>query len=423
MKNGSILIISNDEKTGNLISEKVKLLRDCDSIQIVTYIESISVLNSTQPSLIMVYSSSSDSIGIVKEIRTLKNLDKVPIILVMDYFIEELLLYAFDNGIDDFFFMNDSDAIILMRIILTLQKSILYKQIEIKNDILTTAGIVDKETGIYTKEQAPLALKHFFSKSIEENLENTVFMCIKPIAIQNKKLNMQKIASIIKKVPRGNDITAYGKSSAFYMILYNAGAVGSKSVFTRIKNSLSEECEIYSNAAEITASFEEMEPVLLQSLKDQISAGIEFSYLYNLTLSEAVDIMDIHDETGKKFKDFKKEFFNAIEKMITPAFYEIKTKSEEIIPDAKIDFDITETESRFTISSDKIKSEILITYPSYMKLIIDIKHIIGVGHPQVRRLTFDFEDFSSDNLLSILKDVIKEFSDRINKTESENVTE
>ena len=249
MKNGSILIISNDNKTGIKISEKIKLLRECDTIKIVSYIEAISVLNSTQPSLILVYCSNSDSISIIKEIRTIKALDKVPIIFVMDSLVEDLLMYAFDNGIDDFFFLTDTDSVILMRIFLTLQKAILYKQIDIHSEILISANIIDKQTGIYKKEQAPIALRNFFSKSIEENLENTVFMYLKPIQIDNKRLNMQKIASVVKSIPRGNDIIAYGRSSGFYLILYNAGISGAKSVATRIKNSLVETCKIYDSPA------------------------------------------------------------------------------------------------------------------------------------------------------------------------------
>ena len=66
MNNNSILIISNSEETGKHISEKIKLLRECDSVRIVSYIEAISVLNSTQPSIILLYCSKTDSTGIVK---------------------------------------------------------------------------------------------------------------------------------------------------------------------------------------------------------------------------------------------------------------------------------------------------------------------------------------------------------------------
>jgi len=414
LKNGSILVISNNEKIGSQISDKIKLLRECDVIRVVNYIESISVLNSTQPSIILVYCSNSDSIGIIKEIRAIKSLDAVPIILIMDSLIEDLLMYAFDNGIDDFFFLNDTDSVILMRIFLTLQKSILYKQIDIHNEILIAADIIDKQTGIYKKEQAPIALRNFFSKSIEENLENTIFMYLKPVSINNKRLNISKIAEVIKSVPRGNDIVAFGRSSGFYLILYNAGIAGAKSVASRIKHSLSDICKVYANAAEITTSFEEMEPVLYQSLKDQISAGKEFNYIYDLTFNETAEIIDIKDENGKKFKDFKKEFFENFEKIVAPVFYQMQTSNADAFPEAKIKFDINEKESSFTIKQDNITSELIITYPAYIKLIMDIKHTEDDKTPVIRRLTFDFEDFSAEKLTSILKDVINEFSEKIN---------
>ncbi len=425
MKSGSILIISNEAKVGQEISEKIKLLRECDTIRIVSYIEAISVLNSTQPSLILVYCSKSDSIGIVKEIRALKALDKVPIIFVMDNFIEDLLMYAFDNGIDDFFFLSDADSIILMRIFLTLQKSVLYKQIDISNEILISANIIEKQTGIYLKEQAPVALRNFFSKSIEENLENTVFMYLKPVAIDNKKLNMLKIAEVIKSIPRGNDIVAYGKNSGFYLVLYTSGIAGAKSVANRIKNSLANICKLYAVAAEITTSFEEMEPILVQSLKDQITTEKDFNYLYDLTLNEAIEVIDIKDENGKKFKDFKKEFFESFEKMVAPVFYQTQSSASVTYPNAKINFSVKETESRFIIEEGNLSSEIIITYPTYIKLLIDIKHTEEDNPPVIRRLTYDFEDFSSEKLESILKDVISEFSNKLNldtlyKTEQTN---
>ena len=329
LKNGSILIISNQENIGNQISKKIKLLRDCDTIKIVDFIEAISTLNTIQPSLIIVYCSNTDSVSIIKEIRTIKSLDKVPILFVMDSLVEEKLFYAFDNGIDDFFFLTDTDSIILMRIFLTLQKGVLYKQIETDNEIFTAANIIDKQSGIYSKEQAPLILRNFFSKSIEENLENTVFMYVKPLSIENKRLNMPKIASIIKSIPRSNDIVAYGKSAGYYIILYNAGELGANNVAERIKKSLVNICDIYAIAAEITKPFEEMEPVLYELLKNQITDGIKFRFINDITINDAIEVIDIKDEQGKKYKEFKKEFIENFEKIVAPVFYQVQTLCNE----------------------------------------------------------------------------------------------
>ena len=413
VKSNSILIISNNEETGKQISEKIKLLRECDSVRIVSFIEAISVLNSTQPSIILLYCDKTDSIGIVKEIRSISSLDKVPIIFAMDSLIEDILFYAFDNGIDDFFFMSDPDSIILMRIFLTLQKSVLYKQIDINNQILIQAEILDKNTGIYLKEQAPLALRNFFSKSIEENLENTVFMYLKPSNVNKKRLNLSKIASIVKAIPRGNDIVAYGKGSGFYLILYNAGLQGAKSVANRIKNALVNECHIYANAAEITASFEEMEPILYQSMKKQITTGLDFNYLYDLTTNTLVNDIEVKDEHGKKFTDFKKEFYESFEKIVAPVFYQTQAAYTNKFPKTDIKFNMTETESTFTIKQGDLVSELTITYPTYIKVIIDIKHMAKDESPVIRRLTYDFEEFSEERLTSILKDVINEYAERL----------
>lgn len=424
MKNGSILIISDNEQVGNNLVNKIKLLRECDEVQLVSYIEAISVLNSTQPVLILVYSSNAASVGIIKEIRTLKALDKVPIILVMDNFIEDLILYAFDNGADDFCLINDPDSIILMRVILSLQKAILYRQIDFYNEMLSIEGIIDKNSGIFTKDVAPFIMKTFFSKSIEENMKDTVFMCVEPVLKKQSKLagqNLtQNIESLIKRIPRENDIIAYGEYSFLYIILFNSGMSGAKSVVQRIQNILSNEYQVYATAAEVTASFEEMEPILTQSLKDQINRGIEFNFLQTLNINESKEVMDIEDETGKTFKDFKQEFYSGFEKMVAPVFYHVQSQVLNSFPKSKVSFDITETQSRFTISEDEVKSELCITYPSYVKLLMDIKHTARSNNPKIQRLTFDFEDFSSEKLLSVLQDIIKEFAIQLNTKENKN---
>ena len=413
MKTVSVLIITNKSDIGNRISEKIKLLRECDTIKILSYIESISVLNTTQPSLILLYCSDTDSVGIIKEIRSITALDKVPILFITDKLNEEKLFYAFDNGIDDFFFLSDPDSIILMRIFLTLQKSVLYKQIDINKEILISANIIDKQSGIYLKEYTPIVLRNFFSKSIEENLENTIFMYVKPISKNKKRLNMYKIANTIKSIPRGNDIVAYGKAAGFYLILYNAGKSGAKTVTSRIKAALNEECKIYACAAEITTSFEEMESVLYKSIKEQIENGEEFNYLYDTNLTEAVNIMDIKDENGKRFKVFKKEFIKNFEKIVAPVFYQIQTKTSDKFKDIEIKYYINEDESKFSIKKEDLYSELLITYPTYIKVIIDIKHFEKDKEKEVKRLTYDFEDFSDEKISLLLEEMINDFENKI----------
>lgn len=410
MNNNSVLIITNDSEKGVQISSKIKLLRECDTIQTVTYIEVISVLNTNQPKLIILYCSKNDSVEIVKEIRNINTLDDVPILLIMDTKDDEKLFYAFDNGIDDFVFLDDDDSIILMRILLTLQKSILYKELRAEKNILIADNILDKQTNMYTKEKAPIVLRNFFSESIEENYENTVFMYIKPVAKDNMLLNIHSIANIIKSVPRGNDIAAFAKESGFYMVLYNAGEKGANAILNRIQEKAGDNCIIYGCATEVNAAFEELEPILYRALKEQISTKTTFNFLKNINIAD----IDIIDENGKSFKDFKKEFINGFEKIVAPVFYQLQNAYGEKFPKALISYYINETESCFSIKQNKESCELKITYPSYIKIIIDVKQIPASKNPKVKRLTFDLEDFSQEKLIIILEDMINEYLSGIN---------
>ena len=156
-----------------------------------------------------------------------------------------------------------------------------------------------------------------------------------------------------------------------------------------------------------------MEPILTQSLKDQIAAGIEFNYLHDLNVSEAAEVIEIKDENGKKFKDFKKEFFNNFEKIVAPVFYQFQTKFSDKLPEAEIKSEINENKSVFSISQENIKSELIITYPAYIKAIIDINHYENNNPPIVRRLTYDIEELSEEKLSSLLNTVVNEFTNNL----------
>lgn len=410
MGNGSILIISNSQEKANFINNKIKLLRGYDSVKIVSYIEAISVLNTSMPVLIIVYGEGNDALTIIKEIRAINFLDKVPILFTSDTFNEENLLTAFDYGIDDFFYLDNADSLILMRILLILQKAALYKQIDSDRELLINENIIDKQNDLYLKEKAPSVLKVFFTKSIEDNQKNTVFMYLRLMSVDGYRLDLGKLGGKIKKLIRNDDVISYGKSSGFYLMLYNAGKSGAEAVFTKILSVLSPKYEVYACAAEIKESFEEMEPVLYNTLKTQIENEVDFKYLSENDFKETSKDTEIKDENGKKFKDFKKEFLKSFEQIVAPVFYSTQTANSDKYKDSEIKYLINENESKFFIKDKNHTSELTITYPTYMNIIVDIKHYDSEGTPNVRRHTFDFDEFSADKLSELLEEMIKEFT-------------
>ncbi len=417
MKNGSILIISNNQDIGKQISEKIKLLRECDKIKCVSFLEAISVLNSCQPGIIILYWSKTDSVNIVREIRGIKALDKVPIIFVMDNLIEEILFCAFDYGIDEFFCLNEPDSVILMRIFLSLQKSILYKKIDTNDEILTAANIIDKKTGIYTSDYSSIVMKHFFNKSLEENLEDTIFMYVRLLPLDKKYLNITKVGSLIKSVPRSNDIIAYSENTGVYILLYNCGLIGAKSVTQRLQKALNGICEVYINAAEVTAPYDEIQPVLQRGINEQIIAKNEFNYFYESDIKDANEYMKT-DKAPKKIitKEKKQEIFNKFEKTVVPIFYHFQTVYNNTFDNVDIKFDISEEKSFFSFSKGNTESKITITLPEYIKVSLEVSHCSEGSLPSVKKLSYNIQEFNEELLTSILKNLVNEFSERISHT-------
>ena len=413
MQSNYILIISNNKEIGATISDKIKLLRECDVIKVVSYIEAISELNTKQPSVILLHCANYDSVNIVKEIRKLKSLDKVPVIFITDTFVEDLLLYAFDNGIDDFFFLSDPDSIILTRIFLTIQKSVLYKQIENDKDILTAANIIDKDTGFYTKEHVSAIYKKLFNRCCDENVENAVFMCLKVAFSDTQKTSFKKTAKKIKSLLRGSDEAAFGRHHLFYIVLYNAGVKGAQVVFSRIKNSFEKVGECYAVSAKINTEFEKTEPVLLNALKEQISNKDDFHYIEDVLFGKRQNEAKQGDLVIIEGSP-KKNSFDSLDEIIAPVFYQVQTAASSMLPDAEIKFDVSENESVFSVKQNDMKTDVVITIPSFVKIVIDIKHKEKNGTPLVRRLTYTVEEFSDEKLSSILYDVIKEFRAKLN---------
>ncbi len=413
LKNGSILIISNNKDVSEKISDKIKLLRECDTVKSVSFLEAISVLNSCIPALIILYWTKEDSVNIVKEIRAIKSLDKVPIIFVMDSLIEEILFCAFDFGIDEFFYLDDPDSIILMRIFLSLQKSILYKKIDLNEEIMKTAGIIDKKTSIYSSEYSPVVFKYFFDKAIEENLEDTVFLYVKPISMNERFLNYSKLGALIKSIPRSDDIVAFAENSGFYLILYNAGRIGAKSVANRIKKAFDGICEVYVNSVEITAPFEELQPILVSGINEQILAKNDFNFFYDSNIKEVLNLQNEEKKEEETKKEDIKEIYRKFEKIVIPVFYHFQTVYSNTLSDANIDFTVNEDQSYFSVNKNNIISKLIITFPMYSKVIIDTIHKSDSENPAMQRFTFDFNEFNEEKLSSVLKDFINEFSTRI----------
>ena len=115
----------------------------------------------------------------------------------------------------------------------------------------------------------------------------------------------------------------------------------------------------------------------------------------------------------KKLFDHEYKELKNFEKIVAPVFYQIQTKTSDKFKDIEIKYYINEDESKFSIKKEDLYSELLITYPTYIKVIIDIKHFEKDKEKEVKRLTYDFEDFSDEKISLLLEEMINDFENKI----------
>lgn len=409
MRNNSILVISNYPEIGEDISNKLKLLRNYDNAKVVSYIEAISISKSIHPSIILIYSSKFDTVDIIKEVKAINSLGNIPTIFITDEYDEEKLLCAFEEGIDDFFFLTDPEEIILMRIMSTIQKSNLYIENDIQKSILIASNILDKRNKFFLRDTGIIAIKEIFSQIFEKNIDNAYLMYLRVSGIKDDNPDIDDIANIITKNIRKNDITVYDKESGFYLILYNTDENGLKIIFNKIFETLQANYQLYACSARITTSFEQMELRLYEETEKQIETNTVYTYICDIEEKDVENIFDTGERKKINSDRLKEEFLRNFENVTAPVFYRIQTKYNDKIKDATIKYIFSENESKFIVSGKENTSELIITYPTNMKIIADIRHFIKGQEPQIKRITYNFNELSEEKTVFLLENMIKEY--------------
>ena len=322
---------------------------------------------------------------------------------------KQFQLYAFEEGIDDFFFLTDSDEIILMRIILNIQKSVLYKKIDMQERALTVSNILDKKSKIILRDTGEIVLKEIFSQIFEEEIDNAYIMYLKVLGAKDDNIDSDYISDIIRKLTRKNDITAYDKTSGFYLILYNTDENGIKIIFNKIYEILKSNYKIYACTARITTSFEQIELRLYEGIEKQLETNTIYKYIPEIDEEDIKSLFDSKEINQINSEISKKEFLQNLESITAPVFYRIQTNYNDKLKNTKIKYVFSEDKIKFIISGEENMSELVITYPDNIRIIADTRHYIKNIEPQVKRFIYNTNEISEEKIVFLLENMIKEY--------------
>ena len=163
----TVVIVSNRQELINQISQKLVLLRNLDKIKSCSIEEAQNVFDSLCPNALILHCNNNDvnSINLIKKIKQQELYKNLPILLINENCSREVVIEAFDNGVTDILFMPIIDYELLIRVIWCLQKNELNLNLESKTNFLTTLGIVQQDTGVYTQKYCDDFLKSEIAQS------------------------------------------------------------------------------------------------------------------------------------------------------------------------------------------------------------------------------------------------------------------
>lgn len=385
----NILLVSDDEVYAKSLTSKLVFLREQDVVTISSYSCALQNLNNTKVVLVHQNPSSENTIKLIKDLRCNENL----CIILVAKSDSELILSAYDAGIDDFISDTAFDFEFVVRIVNNIKHNSFKNSVKRNEKVLEHLGVINEETGIY----------NYNIRILDEYFASVkgVMLALKPKRCT--KTFLKKFSEIIKSVLRSPDFVMHGRNNVFYIILPDTNIDGAVVVFDKLKTYFDEKIRIFAGMTQIYLNnIERTENKVLELLAQACSENMEYAV-------EAKDIENsddwLEDTKPHNYKLFKQIFHKKLDKVIVPVFFRLQKAYEEKLYRVKIEQFVDEEECVFKLKSKKQNSMLKIAYPGYAKLLIQIIHE-GLDSPENEEFILPLTKLSQKDLAGILETFI-----------------
>ena len=235
----TVVIVSDRQELVNQISQKLVLLRSLDKIKSCSIDEAPNMLEGFSPNALILHcdNNNPNAISLIKQLKKQEVYKNIPILMINENCSRETIIEAFDNGISDVLFMPVIDYELLIRVIWCLKRNELNLSNESRLNFLTTLGIIQSDTGVYSQKYCEEFLKNEIALSRKYSQQACILL-IAPDKKYPEYKDPKDFINIIKNSIRLNDSIAIKDIDKFYIYLQKTKLNGAYSVFERINNNL-----------------------------------------------------------------------------------------------------------------------------------------------------------------------------------------
>ena len=315
------------------------------------------------------------------------DLKNISIILLYDFFNEDILCSAFELGISDFISTKTTETELTVRTIWALQKQEKITNLQNKIDILKDLKIIDKQSEIFTEEYTTAKIKEEMTKN------NGSFVVIAPDINIRNKISPNLIIKTIKKSIRKNDIIGFASDFKFYLWLKNATKEHVLTILRKIQKNLSLDFSISAGFMETKNNdFNKVVKLTNEALSKALLKGHSFICA---------------EENNRKQDNTIKKKTNSIEEILSPLFYQYQKRYEEKLFETKIKQFVSKEKSFFKLENEKGQSSFILTNDSDLKIEI-LQNIVDM-EIKAEKISFDKNKTNVEQIESFLISFIKDF--------------
>ncbi|MDD3150714.1 MAG: hypothetical protein PHV68_07745, partial [Candidatus Gastranaerophilales bacterium] len=386
-------------------------------LQRVPVAEGINACRKFIPDTTIIFANNNDDeiFEICKTIKMDSILKNTPIIIVLNKYDEEFVLSCFDAGIDDYILSPVKQSDVLIRIIWSLKKNQILRDLHKKDTLLEELNILDKQTGIYSKTAVPRVLAN------EINSANKYRY---PICLMAISLNIQEKSHIddvylgdkIKKAVRNADVICNPERGIFYAILPKTDTKGIDTVFERISTSISSDFAVSTGAC---AAFNNVNPDTLENIVNnalkEAMQNFESKLIIKEYTVESENWLDKVSQNQNNYKFFKQVFSKKLQSVIIPVFEKTKNSLSLLYKDyAEINLQAGDSQCQFSICNTALNIEAMmkLTDTGLPKTVVDCfytKDDIKTSN----RASINLQEINEENLVKLLEILNAKFKEML----------
>ena len=410
MENNKVILISDNNEISKTLVEKLVLLRKFDEILVLDDVEFCDNIKNINPALVFLLESEDRELT-VQNLRIIRqNYKYASVVLIALNKDFDFILSMYDQGVNDFIFLDTHPAEILIKSINALKKNYAsYIADRDKNLLLSSGNLSGK--GFYTENVA----NELMLKTLDEiDAFNSSFMIISCDELDRISFDVDALGNAIKTSVRSSDFVIELKSGKFYLYLRDTKEDGAVLVFKKISEKLDGHFRIKAGIAAVeNRSFRDLEQRASVSLTDAMLGASDYVVYKERELPQIDEWALETEDKQKDFKLFKQSFLKKLDKIITPVFYRMQTSYEGLLPDTKIEQYAHETQCIFHLKHPKQTSRLTIVYPGFAKVLIYITHS-GWDSPDNKEIFMPLKQLSEPVLTQIVETFIEDFRSCIN---------